>query len=582
MSAGSIQSRFGTTQLPNGRTRFRLWAPAITTVKLEIEGRPPVHMASKAGGWFEADDEAGPEARYRFRLSDDLVVADPAAKAQGSDVHDPSVVVDRQAYVWRNSDWKGRPWEEAVIYEAHAGLMGGFNGVAEQLLALAALGVTAVELMPIADFPGRRNWGYDGVLPFAPDCAYGTPDDLKALVDRAHDLGVMIFLDVVYNHFGPDGNYLPVYAPEIFRKDLQTPWGGAIDFRRPEVRTFFTENAIHWVGEYRFDGLRFDAVHAISERDWLVEMAQAVRAAAPDRHIHLILENENNAASLLGEPFDAQWNDDFHNVMHVLLTGEKGAYYQDFSEDSAEKLARCLKEGFIYQGEASPHNGKPRGEPSAGLSATAFVAFLQNHDQVGNRALGERLTLLAEPEALKAATALLLLCPQIPLLFMGEEIGSTSPFLFFTDFHDELADAVREGRRKEFAKFPAFADPDQRRLIPDPNAASTFEQSKPQPNAQSDQWRAFYKDLLDLRRRFVIPRLKGARGVRAEAIGEKAVIAAWSMTDGAILTLALNLADTAVELLDTPKSLPFHVQGAAPNPQLQPHSLVAWLEEGSP
>lgn len=586
MTGFAAELSFGPSLTAEGRARFRFWAPAADRVALVIDGRPPLPMRTDGDGWHEIEADAGPGTRYRFRLGDDLLVPDPAARAQGPDVHDPSVLVDPRAYTWRTPGWRGRPWTEAVIYEVHVGAMGGFRGVAEGLPALAELGVTAVELMPLADFPGQRNWGYDGVLPYAPDSAYGAPEDLKALVDQAHALGLMIFLDVVYNHFGPDGNYLPAYAPDAFREDLKTPWGGAIDFRRPEVRRFFTENALYWIGEYRFDGLRLDAVHAISERDWLVEMAAAVReAAGPDRHVHLILENEHNAASLLGAPadaqrFDAQWNDDFHNVLHVLLTDETGAYYQDFAAQPAERLARCLRDGFIYQGEPSPnHDGAPRGEPSGHLPPTAFVAFLQNHDQIGNRALGERLTLLARPEALKAATALMLLCPQIPLLFMGEESGSRSPFLFFTDFHDALADAVREGRRKEFAQFPAFADPQQRARIPDPNALDTFTRSAPAPGPDAELWRAFYRDLLTLRRTQIVPRLDGARSLNAAAFGPKAVSAAWRLGDGAVLTVAINLDAAAADLPAAPAGAPLYRLGAVAGPTLPGHSFAAWLED---
>ena len=313
---------FGATLIGEHGARFRLWAPAASSVLLEIDGEAAKTMQAAGDGWFEADANCSAGARYLYRV-DDLLVPDPASRAQSPDVHGPSVVVDPRAYVWRTPKWMGRPWEETVLYEVHAGLLGGFKGVTEHLSDLVDLGVTAVELMPIADFPGARNWGYDGVLPYAPDSTYGPPDALKALVDRAHELGLMIFLDVVYNHFGPDGNYLPTYAPGFFREDLHTPWGGAIDFRRPEVARFFTENALYWTQEYRFDGLRFDAVHAISEPAWLDEMANTVRVAAePGRHIHLIVENEENSVTRLRSPFDAQWNDDFHNVLHVLLTGE--------------------------------------------------------------------------------------------------------------------------------------------------------------------------------------------------------------------------------------------------------------------
>ena len=267
---------YGANLQADGRTKFRLWAPAQETVSVALENGPILPMARTSDGWFEAVAVCGDGSRYRYRLADGTLVPDPASRFQPDDVHGPSAVIDPCAYRWRNGEWTGRPWHEAVLYELHVGVLGGFRGVAKLLPGLAALGITAVELMPINDFPGRRNWGYDGVLPYAPDLAYGTPDELKALVDAAHGLGLMIFLDVVYNHFGPDGNYLSLYAPQFFRDDHHTPWGPAIDFRKPEVRAFFTENVLYWLVEYRFDGLRFDAVHAIEEQDWVDEMAATV------------------------------------------------------------------------------------------------------------------------------------------------------------------------------------------------------------------------------------------------------------------------------------------------------------------
>jgi maltooligosyltrehalose trehalohydrolase len=351
----------------------------------------------------------------------------------------------------------------------------------------------------------------------------------------------MVFLDVVYNHFGPDGNYLPTYAPEFFRDDIHTPWGAAIDFRRPQVRRFFTENALYWLMEYRFDGLRLDAVHAISEPDWLDEMAKEVRATVePGRHVHLILENDANIAQHLRGDFDAQWNDDLHHGLHVLLTGEREGYYADYVDDPAAKLVKGLREGFIYQGDCSRYRGEPRGTLSADLPPTAFVQFLQNHDQVGNRAFGERLAALSNPTALEAATALQLLAPQIPLIFMGEEHASKTPFLFFCDYHGPLADAVREGRSREFAKFAAFRA--ARAQIPDPNAVSTFEASipRPDPNLGAARYELF-RQLLALRKAEIVPRLEGAGSLQGAVLGDAAVSARWRMADGAILSINVNL-----------------------------------------
>jgi maltooligosyltrehalose trehalohydrolase len=559
-------------------TWFRLWAPGADKVLLEIEGRQPQPMETRPSGWHEIEAPVGVGARYRFRLPDGTLVPDPASRSQPDDVHGPSLVTSADGYRWRCESWRGRPWQETVIYELHVGLLGGYGGVRRHLPALAEMGVTAIELMPIAEFSGTRNWGYDGVLPFAPEGGYGTPEDLKSLIDDAHSLGLMVLLDVVYNHFGPDGNWMPSFAPSFFREDLHTPWGAGIDFRRREVRRFFIENALYWLGEFRFDGLRLDAVHAITEPDWIGEMADEARACFPGRHIHLILENEANIAEHMRGPVDAQWNDDFHNVMHVLLTGETHAYYEDFADQPIEKLARALAQGFIYQGEPSRyHDGDTRGTPSADLPPTAFVNFLQNHDQIGNRALGERLTLLADRESLRAATALLLLCPQIPLIFMGDELGSTTPFLFFTDFHGDLADAVREGRRKEFAKFPSFSDPERRQKIPDPNAQSTFDACRLEiAPPDRDGWTTLYRDLLALRHRHIVPTLVETRSIGAQVLNDRAVAARWRLNASQILTLAFNLGDRPADI-DVPSGLA--IWGEAVDGAVPPKSTIAWISE---
>ena len=543
-------------------------------------------MQAEAGGWFQTEAACGAGARYRFRIRRDLAVPDPASRAQDGDVHGWSVVVDPGSYRWKHPDWRGRPWHEAVIYELHVGLCGGFLGVAAQLPHLAALGVTAIELMPIADFPGTRNWGYDGVLPYAPDSAYGTPDELKALVDTAHGLGMMVLLDVVYNHFGPDGNYLGQYAPAFWRHDVDTPWGDAIDFRRDEVRRFVTENALYWLREFRFDGLRLDAVHAITPAEFLPALAAAIRAGiGPGRHVHLVMEHEGNAASLLRAEsgphgYDGQWADDLHHCLHVLLTGETEGYYRAFARETSRLLARCLAEGFAYQGEVSPHSGQPRGEPSAHLPPTAFVVCLQNHDQIGNRALGERLTTLTDADALRAATALLLLTPQIPLLFMGQEWGARRPFLYFTDHHGELAEAVRQGRRREFAKFTAFADPARRERIPDPNDPATFAacrldcgESKLPGHAE---WLALHRHLLSVRQEHIAPHMAQVRSAGAEPLGEKGVRASWRLGNGASLSIGMNLGHETIACTLPGRVVFATVGGSAAH--LPPRSCVATLD----
>lgn len=577
---------FGATPLPTGLTRFRLWAPNVDLIQLEIDGKPTVAMSAVGGGWHEAETACPAGARYRYRLPDGTIVPDPASRAQDGDAHGASVVADPSSYVWKNPNWPGRPWHETVIYELHAGVMGGFAGVTADLPRLARLGVTAVELMPVAEFTGGHNWGYDGVLPYAPDTSYGTPDALKHLIDTAHGLGLMVFLDVVYNHFGPDGNYLHAYAADFFRLDRSTPWGDAIDFRRPEVCRFFIENAIYWVNEFRFDGLRLDAVHAIGDTAFLIDFAEKVRASvAPERHVHLCLENELNDARLLravgDEPkYDAQWADDLHHCIHVLLTGEEEAYYSAFAQAPAVLLARCLAEGFAFQGEAASGRAA-RGTPSAHLPPTAFIICLQNHDQIGNRAFGDRLHTLANPAAMRAATVLLLLTPQIPLLFMGQEWATKAPFLFFTGYNGELADAVREGRRREFAHFASFQDEAMRERIPDPSAVETFNATVPDSSEishpQHADWFALHRDLLALRAQVITPHIPGARSAGAEALGRTGVFARWIMGNGSTLTIAANF---GAEPLPCPpiagevifQTAPFGAQGLAPR------SAVATLQ----
>jgi maltooligosyltrehalose trehalohydrolase len=450
--------------------------------------------------------------------------------------------------------------------------MGGFNGIAARLPELAELGITAIELMPIAAFPGTRNWGYDGVLPYAVAESYGTLQDLQTLLVQAHQLGISILLDVVYNHFGPDGNFLPQYASQFFRDDKPTPWGPAIDFRVPQVRQFFADNARYWLFEIGFDGLRFDAVHAIVDSGWLDELAADLRREAGERHIHLVMENDDNVASHLRGCFDAQWNDDFHHALHVLLTGETHAYYRDYADGSAQLLGRALCEGFIYQGQPSANRGgEPRGEPSSDLAPTAFINFLQNHDQIGNRAFGERLTVLAQPQALKAAVALLLLAPSIPLIFMGEDWGSRSPFQYFTDHTAELARAVCEGRRREFS---AFVNAAAGLEIPDPNTLENFLLCDPVRDAtERDEWVSLYRELLSLRHRLIIPRLQGASSLRAEAIGRKAIYVRWRMGDGQRLTIACNLGAESIDAI-LPSEPPIFGE---PGVSLKPFTTLVWL-----
>ncbi len=546
---------FGAELQADGRVRFRLWAPPHREVQIELDGET-VAMQPVGEGWHElVTDRARAGTRYRFVLPDGLRVPDPASRYQPEDVHGPSEVVDPAAYAWRDAGWSGRPWHEAVVYELHIGAFtpeGTFRAAIGKLDHLVALGVTAIEIMPIGDFPGRRNWGYDGVLPYAPDSSYGRPEDLKALVEAAHARGLMVLLDVVYNHFGPEGAYIHPIAPQTFTDRHKTPWGAAINFDGPDsgpVREFVIHNALYWIEEFHLDGLRLDAVHAIlddSPKHLLEELAERVRAAAPNRHIHLILENEENQAKRLvrrenGEPrwYTAQWNDDVHHVLHVAASGETKGYYADYKGDT-EKLGRALAEGFAFQGELMPYRGRPRGAPSADLPPTAFVAFIQNHDQVGNRAFGDRVTDFAPAEAVRAIAAVYLLLPQIPMLFMGEEWGAAQPFPFFCDFGPELADAVRQGRREEFARFPEFQDPAMRERIPDPMAEETFASAKLDwediERAPHSGWLDWYRRVLAIRHAEIVPRLTAIRaGGRYEVLGDGAVLVRWPLGGGETL-----------------------------------------------
>lgn len=547
---------FGAT-VRNGGTDFRFFAPQARTVALRIQDRD-LPMNRSDDGWYTlTQPNAGAGTRYQFVIDGKQPVPDPASRFQPQDVNGPSEVVAADAFEWHDQDWLGRPWREAVIYELHVGAFtraGTYRGAMAELQRLAALGITAIELMPLADFAGTRNWGYDGVLPFAPDSSYGRPEDLKALIDAAHHFGIMVLIDVVYNHFGPEGNYLPLYAPAFFAQG-ETGWGQSIDFGGI-ARRFFIDNALYWLTEYHVDGLRFDAVHAIHDDKaphFLEEMAAAVRVACGERYVHLVLENDKNEARLLergadGKPlyYDAQWNDDFHHAMQVVLTGETDGYYADYASAPVESLARCLAQGFAYQGEPSPFREAPRGEPSAHLPPLAFVNFLQNHDQIGNRAFGERLIQLAPREALMAAIAVQLLAPSPPLLFMGEELGATMPFLFFCDFAGDLADAVRDGRRREFARFPAFATPDARERIPDPLARATFERSNIAPaiEAPDAAIAALYRQLLDRRRDEIVARLKGSHGFAARyRCVERVLSVSWDLPDGSRLDLVANMSN---------------------------------------
>ena len=586
------ERRFGATLNKDGTT-FRLWAPAAKRVDLVLE-KKPLAMRRGNGGWYSLDVvQAGPGARYKFRIDDEIDVPDPASAFQPEDVMGPSEVIDQDAFAWRAQDWRGRPWTEAVFIETHVGTFtegGSYRAMIDRLDHLANTGITALELMPLADFAGRRGWGYDGVLWYAPDSAYGRPEDLKTLIDEAHRRELMVFLDVVYNHFGPEGNFLGRYAPSFFT-DAHTPWGSAIDYRIPEVRAFAIENALYWLRDYRFDGLRLDAANHIFSEPGQPSMlhdlsiAAGRLATASGRHIHLVLENGDNCASLLDaaqEPprgkYRGQWNDDYHHAWHVLFTREAQGYYGDYQRSPRANLARALSSGFVYQGETSTFWGnKPRGEPSGKLPPSTFVNFLQNHDQIGNRPFGDRLETLASEKEIEAALAVTLLSPMIPMLFMGEEWGSKAPFPFFCDFDGDLANAVRHGRKQEYKwAYEKYGDE-----VPDPLAPSTFESAvldwQTADTPTGTRRLTLVRELLATRRREIVPRLAGASFGAARATDDGLLTANWRMNDGSTLFLFANLSPQ--ELVNTSPRAGTPIWGGERGGRLPPWS-VFWRIEG--
>ncbi|MBI4443247.1 MAG: malto-oligosyltrehalose trehalohydrolase [Acidobacteria bacterium] len=509
----------------DGGSRFRVWAPQAHKIEVVIEGpsgsRGDFVLDRSPDGFFEGTmPGVGAGTRYRYRLDGQGPYPDPASRFQPQGVHGPSQVVDPRRFSWSDDDWTGVNLEELVLYELHVGTFtpeGTFRAAMKRLPALRKLGVTAVELMPVADFAGDRNWGYDGVALFAPARCYGTPEDLQSLVNTAHQLGLAIHLDVVYNHLGPDGAYAYVFSPFYFSSRHRSPWGDGInldDERCERVREFFIENALHWIHEYHVDGLRLDATHAMvddSHRHFLAELTAAVRGSLQGsrRRALVLAEDVRNLAHMVkpesegGWGLDAVWSDDFHHQIRRSLAGDRDGYFQDFA-GTPKDIAATARRGWFYTGQFSPFFDAARGTDPAGVAPCRFVFFIQNHDQVGNRAWGDRLNHQVSLAAYRAATALLLLLPQTPLLFMGQEWAASTPFQFFTNHHPELGKLVNAGRRGEFSQFAAFSDPQAREQIPDPQDQKTFEASrliwaerKREPHASTGR---FYQKLLELRR----------------------------------------------------------------------------------
>jgi maltooligosyltrehalose trehalohydrolase len=510
-----LNSRLGATLFGDRQCRFEVWAPRAELVEVRLVSPHERIIPSERnalGYHAGVADHLDAGARYFYRLDGRLERPDPASRFQPQDVHGPSEVVD-PTFHWTDKSWKGLPLEEFVLYEIHTGTFtaeGTFDAAAARLDELKDLGITAIELMPIGQFPGSRNWGYDGVYPYAAQASYGGLQGLKRFVDACHARGMAVVLDVIYNHLGPEGNYLADFAP-YFTDRYRTPWGPALNFDGPqsdEVRRYFIENALFWISDCHVDALRLDAIHAIvdpSARPFLEELGAAVheRAQELDRKIFLIPESDRNDSRFVtprqagGMGLDAQWSDDFHHAVHTLVTGEKTGYYEDFGR--LDDVAKAYREGYVYSGQYSPYRRRRHGNSSKHLAAQQFVVFAQNHDQVGNRMLGERLSRLIPFEALKVVAGAVLLSPFVPLLFMGEEYGEPAPFLYFTSHSDAgLIEAVRKGRREEFAAFRWQGE------TPDPQDESTFQLSKPAWQLRNEgshrQLLEFHKELIRLRK----------------------------------------------------------------------------------
>lgn len=563
---------FGATISQNG-TWFRLWAPKCANVQLVLSEAETVPMRTNGQGWHEIEVPGVTAGTlYRFALPDRSLIADPASRFQPQGLDGPSAVIDPTLFQWTDKAWVGRDWEEAILYELHIGAFtesGTWASAIERLDHLADLGITAIQIMPVAQCYGRFNWGYDGASWYAPMNSYGSPDDMRAFVDAAHARSMMVLLDVVYNHFGPIGNDLEKLTP-IFTDRHNTPWGCAINFDAEGssfARSFVIDNALYWLTEFNLDGLRLDAIHELKDdsNTHILEILSArIRSAFPARKIHLVVENSDNGASWLrrdneSQPvfYTAQWNDDLHHVLHTATTGEAGGYYADFLDDDVvfDKLGRALREGFIFQGEYKLHEGRNRGEPSAALPPQAFISYMQNHDQVGNRIQGSRISHFTSAAAVHAYIAIYLLSPQIPMIFMGEEFGATTAFPFFSDVPDDMRESVIEGRMRDMRGNSEDIDPTKPDVEEtyDPTSEATFMRAKidwvEAEENHGQQMLRIYRTLIDLRQREIVPRLKAMAGFSAHGkrMGRSSMFTTWIMGDGAVLRAYINLSHVSEE-----------------------------------
>jgi maltooligosyltrehalose trehalohydrolase len=585
----------GAEVLPDGGVHFRVWAPRRRRVEVVLEPGGPgegtvLPLAPEGNGYFSARSAAARAgSRYRFRLDGGEAFPDPASRFQPEGPHGPSEVIDPRTFAWSDRGWRGVRLAGQVLYELHLGTFTPectWEGALRRLPDLAQVGITVVEVMPVADFPGRFGWGYDGVDLFAPSRLYGRPDDMRRFVDAAHRLGLGVFLDVVYNHLGPDGNYLEQYSDRYFTQKHSTPWGKALNFDGTDsgpVREFFAANAAYWIDEFHLDGLRLDATNTIfddSPEYILASVGRAARAAARGRDIALVAEDESQRARLVrpveqgGCGLDGVWNDDFHHSARVALTGRNEAYYRDF-QGTPQELVSAVKWGYLYQGQRCAWQKKRRGTPAWDMPPSAFVSYLENHDQVANSGRGLRPHQLSSPGRHRALTALLLLAPGTPLLFQGQEFACTSPFLFFADHKPELAKLVRKGRREFLATFPSLASAEVQATLADPGDEATFRRCKIDwsQRERHAEALALHVDLLRLRREDAVFRAQRPRGVDGAVLGERAFVLRFFGEGGEDRLLLVNLGgdlhlDVAPEpLLAPPEGKQWEVQWSSEEPR---------------
>jgi maltooligosyltrehalose trehalohydrolase len=549
--------------LPDGGTHFRVWAPRRKRVEVVVESggaqKKAFELEAEDAGYFSAlVADAGDGALYRFRLDgDDYLYPDPASRFQPEGPHGPSRVVDASRFPWTDDAWKGAGLKGQVVYEIHVGTFtreGSWRAAARELEALAALGITCVEMMPVADFPGRFGWGYDGVNLFAPTRLYGEPDDLRQFINEAHRTGLSVILDVVYNHLGPDGNYLLQFSEDYFRDSRQTEWGEPLNFdgaSSEHVRAFYKANARYWIEEFHMDGLRLDATQSIfddSDVHILAEIAREVRRAASGRATFIVAENEPQHTRLVRTPerggygLDALWNDDFHHSAMVAITGRNEAYYTDHL-GRPQELISAVKYGYLFQGQRYKWQRQRRGSPALDLAPTAFVNFIQNHDQVANSARGERVHLQTSPGRYRAMTALVLLAPATPMLFQGQEFASSAPFLYFADFEPELAEKVRNGRREFLAQFRSIATKEARDCLTDPESLETFESCKLDFKERESNEKIYemHRDLIRLRRDDAVFAAQRKGGVDGAVLGDEAFVLRFFGDEGDDRLLLVNL-----------------------------------------